>query len=913
MTAAPLHLLQSLLHAAPCNPADVAVMAPGRAPLSHQMLRDHGERIGRTLRDAGIGSRDRVAVVLPNGPEMATGFLAVAAHAACAPLNPAYRREDFDFYFDDLGPAAVILPQGLHCPAREAAAARAMPVLELSVQPHDPAGVFALTVDGGLRGPAAPRRAEREDEALVLHTSGTTSRPKMVPLTQRNLCTSAQNIRRALALTAADRCLTVMPLFHIHGLIAAVLSPLAAGGSIVCPPGMDVARFFGWLDEFAPTWYTAVPTMHQAILSQAHQHRRSIESNRLRFIRSQPTVMRELEETFGAPVLEAYGMTEASHQIASNPLPPAMRKPGSVGIQQGLEFGIRREQGRVQRASSGITPVGEIVIRGENVTAGYVNNPSANQDGFVDGWFRTGDLGYIDADGYLFLSGRSKEIINRGGEKISPREIEEALLEHPAVAQAIAFAMPHATLGEDVAAALVARAGQQIDEAAMRAFARERLAPFKVPARVVQLSELPKGPTGKVQRIGLAAKLGLTAATVGAPVSAAPATPTEETLAGIWRDVLRVERVGRLDEFLLLGGDSLMAAVAIERVRDAFGLELPVTCFVEHTTVAELAAHIDGKRAARSTGSRVLLRIAAGGGGAPFFWAHGVGGGVFEYLPLSRTLGSDRPVYGLTVDWNRVESPGRLTLETIAARCVAEMRAVQPRGPYFVGGYCRAAWLALEIVRQIESEGDTVGLLVVLDDVLSEQTASSPRGFRSLPAFARNVPAWLQHEMVGRGPLDLSRRVAGKFRKIGGQRIAKRNGGALDIRERLGCWHISDEQLPLLEAHNAAFNDYAPRPCAAPIAMLLPNTAPLGGPWPSKRGDAWSRLTRTGFTRHFVDGTHWTMLLDPFAAGVGAQVQRCVAQVEREEAAVHGSDDRQQPARAAGRAASAFRHREVNA
>jgi acyl-CoA synthetase (AMP-forming)/AMP-acid ligase II len=346
--------------------------------------------------------------------------------------------------------------------------------------------------------------------ALVLHTSGTTSRPKIVPLTHDNLTASARNIGRTLALRSTDRCLVIMPLFHIHGLIGALLSSMAAGASVYCPPGFNALKFFGWLDDSAATWYTAVPTMHQTILARAERNRDVIERRRLRFIRSSsaslpPQVMQALEMAFGCPVLESYGMTEASHQMASNPLPPAARKPGTVGRSAGPEVAIQGAGGETLPAGQ----AGEIVIRGENVTAGYANNPAANAEAFRNGWFRTGDLGFLDAEGYLTISGRLKEIINRGGEKITPREIDEVLMDHPSVAQALAFAMPHDMLGEEVAAAVVLREGQEASERELRDFVARHLADFKVPRRIVLLQEIPKGPTGKLQRIGLARRLGL--------------------------------------------------------------------------------------------------------------------------------------------------------------------------------------------------------------------------------------------------------------------------------------------------------------------------------------------------------------------------------------------------------------------
>ena len=484
----------------------IAIAAHEAKPLTYAGLRSVIHRTQRSLNELGIGRSDRVAIVLPNGPEMATAFLGVASATASAPLNPAYRQDEFEFYLEDLNAKALIIEAGSESPAIDAA--ERLGVALITLAPEGPAGAFRLL--GSEVGAAAePGPAEPDDAALILHTSGTTSRPKIVPLTQANIWTSARNIAAALELSADDRALNIMPLFHIHGLIAGLSAPLSRGGAVFCTPGFNALKFFAEMEEAKPTWYTAVPTMHQAILMRAVRHREIIARHRLRFVRSSssslpPTVIGELEAAFRCPVIEAYGMTEATHQMASNPL-TGVRKPGSVGLAAGPEIAIMDEAGALLSRGE----IGEVVIRGENVTAGYENNAKANSDAFVNGWFRTGDQGVIDTDGYLTLTGRLKEIINRGGEKISPREVDEALMGHPAVLQAIAFAVPHPMLGEDVGAAVVLREGLTATEQELGAFLSERLAAFKTPRKILFLAEIPKGATGKLQRIGLAQKLGL--------------------------------------------------------------------------------------------------------------------------------------------------------------------------------------------------------------------------------------------------------------------------------------------------------------------------------------------------------------------------------------------------------------------
>jgi acyl-CoA synthetase (AMP-forming)/AMP-acid ligase II len=484
----------------------VALLAPGRPSLTYGALLSLIDETAGALAARGIGAGDKLAVVLPNGPEMAASFLAASNICTVAPLNPAYREDEFAFYLDDLKARALLVEEASASPAVAVARRTGIEIIELTAPEKAPSGYFRL--QPGKAPP--PRFAAAEAVALVLHTSGTTSRPKIVPLRHDNLIASANNIIATLRLDASDRCLNIMPLFHIHGLIAAILASIAAGGSIFCTPGFNALKFFAWMEEAAPSWYTAVPTMHQAILARAPRNAEVVRSNPLRFIRSSSAslpapVLAELETAFACPVIEAYSMTEASHQMTSNELPPGKRKPGFVGVAAGPEVRVMSPEGRFLEPGH----IGEIVIRGPNVTKGYENNPKANADAFAYGWFHTGDLGFADEQGFFRITGRLKEIINRGGEKIAPVEVDEVLMEHPAVLQAVTFATPHAKLGEDVAAAIVLREGAAVTENELRDFAGTKLADFKVPRQIVIVPEIPKGATGKLQRIGLAQKLGL--------------------------------------------------------------------------------------------------------------------------------------------------------------------------------------------------------------------------------------------------------------------------------------------------------------------------------------------------------------------------------------------------------------------
>jgi acyl-CoA synthetase (AMP-forming)/AMP-acid ligase II len=472
--------------------------------ITYGALRSQIGALAEALVAAGVGPGDRVATALPNGLPAIVCFLAAATAGTAAPLNPAYKEEEFRFYLEDTGARLLLLPAQGAEEARRAAEGR-VPVRTVEMTSD---GVVQLT---GTSARARFKPAAPEDVALILHTSGSTGRPKRVPLTHANLTISAVNIVRTYALTPDDVSLCVMPLFHVHGLVASTLATLASGGTIVVPGKFNPLSFWRVARDHRATWYSAVPTIHQLLLARGDRGAERLEgSATLRFIRScsaalRPQLMHDLEAAFAAPVLEAYGMTEAAHQMASNPLPPAERRAGSVGLATDVKISIMDGNGRHLSPEQ----PGEVVIQGPNVTRGYENNPEANAASFTDGWFRTGDQGVIDADGYLTLVGRLKELINRGGEKISPQEIDEVLLGHPAIAEAVAFGVPHATWGEEVAAAVVLRpsadSGRAASEADLLTYCRERLADYKRPKQIHITDAIPRTATGKIQRRVVAA------------------------------------------------------------------------------------------------------------------------------------------------------------------------------------------------------------------------------------------------------------------------------------------------------------------------------------------------------------------------------------------------------------------------
>jgi acyl-CoA synthetase (AMP-forming)/AMP-acid ligase II len=432
-------------------------------------------------------------MALPNGLPNIVCFLAASEVGTAAPLNPGYKEEEFRFYLEDTKARVLLLPpDGLEEARR--AAGDSVPILTVEMDAEGTVSLAGVTERRAIDPPTP------DDVALVLHTSGSTGRPKRVPLSHLNLAISTRNVARSYALTEDDVSLCVMPLFHVHGLVASTLATLTTGGTVVVPGKFNPLSFWRVARDHGATWYSAVPTLHQLLLARADPAAGTpAGAERLRFIRScsaslPPQVMHDLEAAFGAPVLEAYGMTEAAHQMASNPLPPGDRKPGSVGRGTDVQISIMDAEGRHLPPGER----GEVVIKGPNVIHGYENNPEANATSFVDGWFRTGDQGFLDADGYLTLVARLKELINRGGEKVSPREIDEVLLTHPAVAEAVCFGVAHPTWGEEVAAAVVLR--EPATDAELLAYCRERLADYKRPKQIHITDAIPRTATGKIQR-----------------------------------------------------------------------------------------------------------------------------------------------------------------------------------------------------------------------------------------------------------------------------------------------------------------------------------------------------------------------------------------------------------------------------
>ena len=484
---------------------NIALTSEISSKLSYKDLKLFINKISKQLAGNGLSNKDRAAIVLPNGPYMASSFLAISSYMSAAPLNPSYKSEEYEFYLKDLNPKIVLVEKNSDNPVVDVAKKLKIELCEINPEKDGPSGIFNI-----YENETEYSLPDENDESLVLHTSGTTSRPKIVPLTNKNIFSSAENISKSLNLSESDHCLNIMPLFHIHGLIAILASSMRAGASVCASDGFNAIKFLDLAKSEKINWYSGVPTMHQTILLRARRNSEIAKELKLRLIRSSsaslpPAVFKDLNDVFNCPVIEAYGMTEATHQMTSNPLPPKQQKAGFVGLPAGPEVCIMNENGDVLKQGE----EGEVCIKGENVTLGYDNNEEANKTSFTNGWFRTGDQGYFDKEGYLKISGRLKEIINKGGEKISPLEVDNVLMDHPFIDQAVCFGYDDKMLGENIASAIIIKSGETCSENDVLEYAQEKLAKFKIPKKIFFVEEIPKGATGKLQRNILAKKFGL--------------------------------------------------------------------------------------------------------------------------------------------------------------------------------------------------------------------------------------------------------------------------------------------------------------------------------------------------------------------------------------------------------------------
>ncbi|HEY1342826.1 MAG TPA: AMP-binding protein [Bryobacteraceae bacterium] len=796
------------------QPDRPALLAPGRADITRGELLRQSERLAATLCAHGIRAQDAVAVALPDTPEFVVAFLAGLLAGACAPLNPRLRENEFEEQLVSLKARAIIAADG--SPMRRAAARLDIPAIEVIAEPS---------------APLPMREPKGAETALLLHTSATTGAPKLVGHTYDNLDAHIANSQVILRITPADRMLGMLPMFHLHGLIS-FLTQLVYGGSVVITSGFDAGEFIGWLERYRPTWYTAAPALHRAILPLARANRPVVERSGLRLIRSigaplTPELIAATQEALGVPVLEGYGLTETG-LASSNPPPPGKRKPGSVGLGTGTEIRIDGPPGGE----------GEILLRGPGIATGQAGG---------DGWFRTGDLGRLDEDGYLYVTGRIKEIINRGGEKVRPQEVDEALVAHPAVAEAAAFGIPHPTLGEDVAAAVVLRPGGTASEDELRAFVARRLAEYKTLRWIFVADAIPKSATGKPRRVALAERF-----RAGSGAQEPPRDALERAVAGIWSEVLGVGAPGVHDDFFALGGNSLLAAAMLARVERECG----------HTVRPDSAGPLTIEsiaRVARNGAARTSREPA-------LFCIPDLSENQFIYRHLAEHLDCEVRVL---VNPAPADGRGAYRMEELAAALVREIRAMQPEGPYRIAGHCFGGIVAFEAARQFAAEGGEAPLLILMDCPMP----GYPRVREHWDLFAKTVgaPWWM----------------------LRGKQTAAAVGGMLrGARARLMPGHASGsnevEQSNLLAARA-----YRPQPFPGRgLHLMARDTWVTSSPMDPRRG--WTEVVSGGLDVRFVSGSHETLLAEANAGEAAAEIRAWLAESAgpaRRTLSAHASND----------------------
>jgi acyl-CoA synthetase (AMP-forming)/AMP-acid ligase II/thioesterase domain-containing protein len=695
-----------------------AIVASGFEALSYQELRNQIDEIGSRLRQAGFDQNARIVVALENSPEAALAIVAVACVATAVPLDPKLTVAEVEKHFTLVRPNAVLLPRGRRSAARNSAEQQSLTIIDVIV-----------ANDGQLRlqfiVPQVDAAARLDDPdpdtpAFILQTSGTIAGPKLIPYSHNNMLTAAARLQVWYDLTPLDRCLAAGPVWYAHALRLTVFTPLLAGGSVAFPSNALKVDLSEWLGALMPTWYSAGPTLHLSILEQMESQPTAKSIHSLRFIVSSGAslpdeVHNRLQSVFGVPVLEQYGSSETS-AISTNRPPPSPSKPRTCGIPWPDTVIIIGEDGR--RLVPGA--LGEILVGGPTVTSGYLNAPELNRVSFVDGWYKTGDIGTLDEDGFLTLHGRKDDLINRGGEKISPVEIDDALVRHPAIAEAAAFAVPHPRLGEDVAAAIVLRTGMTATPVELRGYLQEQLASFKVPRRIVIRDHLPKGQTGKVLRRQLTESLAEKAAAetqAEAPRSIDDASVDSDLvvqLAEIWERLLKVAPLSLNDDFFENGGDSLLAMEMLVELERFAGRSIPTSILFDAPTIGELARKL-ADRDYLNQKSKALIRLNSSGDQAPLFYFHGdFERSGYYAAKLAKLLGSDQPLFVVAPHGLGDESVPR-SIEAMAADRLPLILDAQPSGPYRLCGYCNAAIVAFEVARMLIAVGEKVEMVGMID------------------------------------------------------------------------------------------------------------------------------------------------------------------------------------------------------
>ena len=873
------------------DPDHHAIESPGYQPLTYRDLREQVLYGVKTLNAMELCRNDRIAVILPGGPETGVAILTVMAGFTSVPLNPEYKEQEFEVYFSKMRIKAILVKKDSKTAARAVAASRSLPIIEL-IPSSDKAGIFTLS--------PVPSREVKEavfaipsDIALLLQTSGTTALPKIVPNSQQQLCMCAKLLCTAFSLNATERSLHIVPFYHAMGILGTFLSPLLAGGTVICPDNFVASDFLPLLKNYRLTHYSAGPALHQGILREIKKAGpEELKDHTLRFIRSTSAslpanIHQELESVMGVPVIESYGMSETG--LLTVNLPP---KKGSVGISVIDSLAVIDENGNRQKPYE----KGEIVVQGEMVFSGYENAPDETRTSFIDGWFKTGDIGYLDNERYLYLTGRKSELINKGGEKISPAEIDNALMTHPSVKSAMTFRVNDPVLGQDSAVMVVVE-NPAVTEEELHTYLIDRLIPFKVPKRIYFTDEIPRGPTGKLLRyVGTtryAQGIFDNADTHGrAHDTVSPElTGYQEKLLQIWKDVLDITSLSSDDDFFRCGGNSLAAIELLIKIQRAFNLTIPPDTIYRYPTIRQQALMI-----AQKTDSRhfhpLIVPIRKEGTLPPLFCFHSIGGWIGPYQNIFRFFNQDRPVFGIRAKGLEPGEKPWLTIEEAAREYADAIKTVQKEGPYYLLGYSAGALYAFELACQLQSRGESVVFLGNIDQsVPAPQSRASGKGtpfffgrrgltaimaadfhlFHFLNTRLKIQPDSVLYSLCIKATDTVYKGIFCSGNQLHPASIPD-NGSAFDIST------YPEKQQPLLKIHRTALRQYQPRTFLGNLTLF--STGPDWTNYPGDRTRGWNTVI-TGKTIIIdLPGVHSALFLEPFAHVVAKKIEESLKRVD---------------------------------
>jgi oxalate---CoA ligase len=859
-------IVEHIRHWASVTPTAPALLDSEVNPLSYQNISLQCDKLGAILNGEGIEPGDRVAIVHSGGPDAAAAIIGICAYASVAPLNPNYIFGEFAIQFQDLGIKAVAIEADLDTPALKVASKLGLPIFEIQNIDSKIAGSITLKSKGSSIPKQNIQPSNIDDEMFVLATSGTTNQNKIVPIFQRHMLTRGHHVSRALGFVPSDRGINFMPLYHVGGLSAGITAALYSGSSLLPMKIDEIDTFFKQLENLAPTYIAASPTVFHSIAKLAPRFEAIIQRARpgIRMLRTgaghlNTTIAHQLEEMFDAPVIEAYGSTETGF-IACNSLQAEKRKLGSVGLSCGCDIMIQQPD----ETPSPVGISGEVVVRGKNIIDNYDGDPAGTQAAFQGEWYRTGDLGKLDDEGYLFLKGRLKEVIRRGGQSISPGEIESSLLEHSDVKEAIIFGVPHPTLGEDIGVVVVPIEGAKVTKSDLTSFLATRVSVYKIPQEIIFVETIPTGDTGKVQRRNLARDLGLLNSekrVVQNPgTEQQTQTKVEKQLVTLWAKALDLETVGLDDNFFALGGDSLQAVELFLNIEEQLGQRLPRSILFEAGSVSELASRIEEEAT-----PACVVAIQPKGVRLPIFAIHPIGGTVICYRDLAQLIGNHQPFYGVQCISPNGEDGYFASLEIMATHYISEIRKFQPTGPYSISGHSFGGIVAYEIAQQLQASGEKVALLAIIDNGRD----FSPKMIKLYNWLDRNIGKLLKTNYKNWWSL-VKTGMTQWYRLISELTLAltKESGDEKNQKNRFGLIHHGSEKV--VAANERISRAYKPAPYNGDVVLFQaqhPENVRVA------MRKSWQYMIKGNLEFRDILGDHITLLHKPHVESLAKELE----------------------------------------